>query len=129
MGKGRIVSIEKKEIHSGTKIDGIKGYEQRKYDNSDKYYGSNGTYMTDLRTEYYVEMKVVVYGETKDENETVTVDIREDILKENNVKRVSEKLLENIKEQNVGRKVNVDYSDGRLSFPTGELKLKRNDKI
>lgn len=41
------------------------------------------------------------------------------------MKKVSEKLLEDIKKQNVGRKVNFDYSDGRLSFPPGELRLKR----
>lgn len=96
------------------------------YDNSDKYHGSNGTYMTDLGTEYYVEMKVVVYGKTKDEDETVMVDIRDDILKQNNMKRVSSKLLSEIQQQNVGNKVNLEYLNGRLSFPKEELKLKRD---
>ena len=126
MKKGRIVSIEKKEFHYATKIDGIKECEQSYYDNSDKYHGSNGTYMTDLGTEYSVEMKVVVYGNTKDENKTVTVDIRDDILKQNNMKRVSSKLLSEIQKQNVGNKVDLEYSNGKLSFPKGELKLKRD---
>lgn len=126
MGKGRIVSIEKKELHHGTKVDGIKGHKQNYYDNSEKYHGSNGTYMTDLGTEYYVEMKVVVYGDTKEKNETVVVDIRDDILKENDMKRISSKLLSEIQEQNVGNKVKLEYSNGKLSFPKGELKLKRN---
>lgn len=128
MRKGRIVSIEKKELHYGTKIDGIKKNEQSRYENSDKYYGSNGTYMTNLGTEYYVEMKVVVYGETKEENKTITIDIRDDILKENNMKKVSSKLLSEIQEQNVGNKVNLQCSNGKISFPEGELKLKRNNK-
>lgn len=126
MWKGRIVSIEKKELHYGTKIDGIKGYEQGYYDNSDKYHGSNGTYITDLSTESSVEMKVVVYGKTPEENKTVTVDIRDDILQQNDMERVGKKLLSAIQEQNVGNKVNLEYSNKKLSFPNGELKLKRN---
>lgn len=128
MQKGRIVSIEKKELHYGTRVDGIKGNEQPLYDYSGKHFGSNGTYMTDLGTEYSVEMKVVLYGETKEENETITVDIRENILVENNIKRVSQKLLEDIQEQNVGKKVSLVYENGKLSFPEGALKLVRNGK-
>lgn len=128
MQKGRIVNIEKKELHYGTKIDGINSNEQPSYDNSNKHFGSNGTYMTDLGTEYSVEMKVVVYGETKEENETVVVDIRKDILEQNNMIRVSEKLLENIREQNVGKKVKINYENGKLSFSKGELKLVRKDQ-
>lgn len=121
MQKGRIVSIEKIELHYGTKVDGIEGNEQPLYDYSGKHFGSNGTYITDLGTEYSVEMKVVVYGETK----PITVDIRENILEENKMERVSQKLLEDIQEQNVGKKVNLVYENGKLNFPKGELKLVR----
>ena len=124
MKKARIVSIERKQSHIATRKDGIKKDKQSSFDNSDKYYGSNGTYMTNLKTQNYVEMKVVVYGDTKDENETVPVDIRNDILQENGKKRVSRKMLKKIQDENVGNKVDIDYSNGRLSFPEGELKLK-----
>lgn len=126
MAQGRIVDIERKEFCCGTKVDGIKRDKQNYYDNSDKYYGSNGTYMTDLSRTPYIEMKVVVYGNTKEENRTVTVDIRDDILRQNNMKKVSSKLLSEIKEQNEGKKVNFEYLNGELFFPEGELNLKRN---
>ena len=52
----------------------------------------------------------------------------EEILRENGMKRISSKLLSEIKEQNVGNKIELEYLDGKIYFPKGELKLKRNDK-
>ena len=123
--RGRIVNIEKEDISYETVVSGISGPNQYRYDNSPRYHGSNGTYATDISTEHHVNMKFVVYGDTPEENETVTVDIRDDILMANGMKRISNNLLQYVIDNNVGRKVNIACRNGEYYIPAEELNLKR----
>ncbi|CEN26173.1 hypothetical protein [Paraclostridium sordellii] len=116
--KGRIVEIEK-NVHQGAYLEqGIKKQDQYKYDNNRKMHGSNGSYITDF--EYYgttIDVKILVY----DLNKSYSFDIREYILGVNNMQKVSKQLLNQIIDDNKGKKVFVDISNGMIGFDMTQL--------
>ena len=116
--RGRIVEIEK-NVHQGAYLEqGIKKHDQYKYDNNRKFHGSNGSYITGF--EYYgttIDVKIFVY----DLNKSYSFDIREYILGVNNMQKVSQKLLNQIIEDNKGKKVFIDINNGMVRFDMTQL--------
>ncbi len=121
--KGRITKIEKSETTSCTLTQGIKGHEQYKYDNSDKYNGSNGSYTSNYRTEYSVDLYLTVYGEEPGNDKRIKIDIRDDILQKNNLKRISQKRMDEVIKNNVGKKVSFIMKDDKIIFDEEQLIL------
>lgn len=121
--KGRITKIEKSEITSCMLTQGIKGDKQYHYDNSERYNGSNGSYTSNYNTEYGVDLYLTIYGNKQEDDKRVKIDIREAILDANELKRISSKKMQQIVDDNVGRKVSFDIVGGRIIFDEGELKL------
>ena len=60
---GRIVSIDDEQFTSYAVHQGIDNSRQSQYDNSPYYYGSNGTYASNIRSERCITMKVFVYDD------------------------------------------------------------------
>ena len=104
--KGRIVEIEKYQSRATYIKQGVKGYDQYKYDN---YPGGNGTYVTG--GEYLgtvLKVKVFIY----DINCCKTFDVYEDVLSLAGKKKISSQLLATI-DSHKGDKVDVYTDDGR----------------
>lgn len=123
MYKGRITKIEKEEFTSCLLTQKIKGKNQPYYDNSSKYNGSNGTYTSNYHTDYFVYLYLTIYEETLQDNQRVKIDIRDDILRVNNLKRISSKKMQQIINDNVGNKVSFNIINERIVFDPGNLKL------
>lgn len=123
MYKGRIVNIEK-NIHSITfGVTGVKKEDQWKYRNNP---GGYGTYVTG--GENYpptVDFKVFIY----DLEKTIEFDLYEEILKQNNLVRLSPQLLEYVIEHNKGKKVRLYKDDNNeWHIHLEDLELMRNTK-
>lgn len=120
MLKGRIVEIEK-NVHTGVYVtQGIKKKEQYKYENNPKVSGSNGTYATGH--EYYgttIDVKVYVF----DLDRCVSFDIRDYVLAINGKKKVSEKLLNFIIENNKGNKVVLQKNNNDFILDNSQLEV------
>ena len=116
--KGRIVEIER-NVHQVAYLEqGIKKQDQYKYDNNRNFHGSNGSYITSF--DYYgttIDVKIFVY----DLNKCYSFDIREYILDVNRMKKVSNKLLNEIIDNNKGKKVFVDINNGMIEFDKTQL--------
>ena len=123
MYKGRITKIEKEEFTSCLLTQKVKSNNQPYYDNSPKYNGSNGTYTSNYHTDYYVYLHLTIYGETSQDNQRVKMDIRDDILRVNNLKRISSKKMQQIINDNVCRKVTFDIINRHIIFDPNMLKL------
>lgn len=123
MYKGRITKIEKEEFTSCLLTQKIKVKNQPYYDNSSKYNGSNGTYTSNYHTDYFVYLYLTIYGETLQDNQRIKIDIREDILRVNNLKHISSKKMQQIINNNVGNKVSFDIINEHIVFDPGSLKL------
>ena len=123
MYKGRITKIEKEEFTSCLLTQKVKSNNQPHYDNSPKYNGSNGTCTSNYHTDYYVYLHLTIYGETSQDNQRVKMDIRDDILRVNNLKRISSKKMQQIINDNVGRKVTFDIINRHIIFDPNMLKL------
>ncbi len=121
--KGRIVEIEK-NIHQVKYLTtGIGKKNQPYYDN--QFGGSNGTYVT--ASEYYgttIDMKIYIYELEK----SVSIDIRDLILQLNQKSKVSSKLLDYVIENNRGKKIDLFYFDGSITFSPNQLNLIRRNK-
>jgi len=113
--KGRIVNIEK-TVHQVTHVlTGIKKKDQLKYRHLP---GSNGSVVTG--SEYFgttVDVKIFLY----DYKECVEFDIRDYVLRVNDKKRISSKLLNYIIGANEGEKVVVEEVEGGLRFDFSQL--------
>lgn len=106
--KGRIVEIEKHQSRATYIKQGVKGYDQYKYDN---YPGGNGTYVTG--GEYLgtvLNVKIFIY----DINRSITFEVYDDILSLAGKKKISPQLLETI-QSHEGDKVDV-YTDDGINF-------------
>ncbi|WP_347028254.1 hypothetical protein [Intestinibacter bartlettii] len=123
MYKGRITKIEKEQFTSCSLTQNIKGKDQPYYDNSSKYNGSNGTYTSNYHTDYFVYLYLTIYGKQPESNQHVKIDIRQKILDKNNLKRISSKKINQIKNDNVGNKVSFDIINGYIIFDHNALKL------
>lgn len=115
--KGRIVKISFETQNIVYLTQGIGRKEQYKYDG--KFPGGNGTYVTGGEYNSFIMLKVFAY----DLEESISVDIREDVLRLNNRKRVSSQMIDTLVKNNVGRKVEFDLSDKGIHFLEGELNL------
>ncbi|MED1746661.1 hypothetical protein [Brevibacillus borstelensis] len=116
--KGRIVEI-KKNVHQVTYVTtGIKKKDQWKYRN---FPGSNGTVVTG--SDYNgttIDVKILVY----DYKRCVVVDIRDYILQQNGMQKVSSKLLNYVVKHNKGKKVVIEEKDGALRLDLSQLNVK-----
>lgn len=114
MSKGRVVEVERVE-HRATYIhQGVKKHQQNAWSG---YPGGNGTYVTG--GEYLgvsLNVKVFVY----DLEHCVTFDIRDAALGANGCKRISNKLLAFLK-QNEGEKVKVAIEGNQVRLNPWDL--------
>ena len=108
--RGRITSIERTNFTSCSYITGVNKYGQDYYDNNRSYNGSNGTYTYDYHTEPSITMKITLYETETEPTRWIEMDIRPAILKELGLTRVSAQRLAFIQKNNVGRKIDVEYS-------------------
>lgn len=113
--KGRIVSIEK-TVHQLTHVlTGIKKKDQPKYRHLP---GSHGTVVTG--SDYYgttVDVKIFIF----DYKESVEFDIRDYVLRVNDKKKISSKLLDYIISANEGQKVVVEEVEDGWRFDFTQL--------
>jgi len=116
--KGRIVNIEK-TVHKVTHLlTGIQKKDQPKYRHLP---GFNGTVVTG--SEYFgttIDVKIFVY----DYKECVEYDIRDYVLRVNDVKKISAKLLDYIISANEGEKVIVEETEDGWRFNLTQLDVK-----
>lgn len=114
MSKGRVVEVERIENRAVYLHQGIKKYQQSAWSG---YSGGNGTYV--VGGEYlgtYVNVKIFVY----ELGHCCTFDIRDAVLQANDRKRISNKLLCFLK-QNEGKKVKVTISNNDASLNPWDL--------
>ena len=115
--KGRITRIEREDIKSCSVKQGIKKSDQRRYEESNKYAGSNGTYFSNFETIPQINMYLTIYATENTEEHRVKIDIRDSILEKNNLQRISSKKLKEIQDANVGQKVSFEVTDhGTIIF-------------
>lgn len=121
--KGRITKIERENVTISGITHGIKKEEQKYYDNSSRYHGSNGTYAHNFQTEPHIYMYVTMYENDEYESERIKIDIRDSILSQNGLERVSAKRLEDIQKNNVNKKVSFDWNPdtGSVTFDSNNL--------
>lgn len=118
--KGRIVEINSTRHEAVYVKSGVKKENQGYYDTH--YSGGNGTYA--VGGEYWgttLDVKVFVY----DLGHCVTFDIRDNVLQANDKKRVSDKLLNFIIDNNEGKKIDVINDGSNLKLDLSQLSLKR----
>lgn len=120
---GRITKIEKSQFTSCILTQDISGKEQSFYDNSNKFHGSNGSYTSNFNTEYSVDLYLTIYEKKSDDSKKVKIDIRKSILEYNNLKRISSEKIDQIINDNVGKKVTFNIINNRIIFDEGELLL------
>ena len=95
---------------------GVKKKDQYKYERCP---GGFGTYVTGGTYESYVYVKVRV-----DERKTVfEEDIREQILALNNRSKISERLVAQIKQKNIGKRIELESCNGELKINLEQLDL------
>ncbi|MDF9484541.1 hypothetical protein P5738_23770 [Bacillus cereus] len=119
--KGRIVDVYKKDaIPLVELIQGIKKSEQHVYDNSTKYGGGNGSYI------YFsgslpskIILKIYVYIEKR----CIEVDIRDEVLLENGMSRISNKLVKRVHDKNKGKKIDLCKSNECYTVNISQLNL------
>jgi hypothetical protein len=121
--KGRITRIEKSQFTTCELIQGIKKKDQHKFDNSNEYNGSGGSYSSNHITEYYVDLYLTIYGDGNEPDKRVAIDIRDTILQSNQIKKISAKKLKQIQDNNVGKKVKFNIEDNKIIFDEGQLLL------
>lgn len=121
--KGRITKIKKSQFTTSELTQGIKKKDQYKFDNSEKYNGGCGSYSSNHRTEYYVDLYLTIYGNDNEPDKRVSIDIRDAILESNQIKRVSAERLKKIQDNNVGKKVSFNIVNNKIVFDDGQLIL------
>lgn len=100
--RGRIVDVIWNVERAVCIKQGVKQREQYMYEG--RYPGGCGTYVVGGDYESSVNLKIYVY----DINRCIFVDVKELLLSFNGRKRISKSLVQQFKEKNVGRKVNVN---------------------
>lgn len=96
--KGRITKIEKSSFTTCNQTTGIDKYDQEYYDSSEKYHGSNGTYVHNFNTVYGVDLYLTIYGDKQENDQRVKLDIRNSILENKGLTRISIKKMNEINE-------------------------------
>ena len=120
--KGRIVDISRNTESIGYLEQGIKKKDQYEYDNNPRVYGSNGSYITGF--DYLgtsIDMRVYIF----DLDKCITRDIRDYILKQNNMKKVSDKLFKQIKKDNEGKKIDIILSGDKVYIDMSQIDVKK----
>ena len=118
--KGRVVDISSTRHEAVYVKSGIKKERQGFFDAH--YTGGNGTYA--VGGEYWgttLDVKIYLY----DFGHCVTFDIRDYVLRVNDKKRISDKLLDFIIDQNKGKKVDVIDDGVTFKFDPSQLDLRR----
>lgn len=115
--KGRIVKVEFRTMNTVYLIQGIKGKDQWKYDGY--LPGGNGTYVTGGEYSSSIIFKIFVYNL----GHCVSVDVKDEVLKLNGRKRVSDLMIHQLQVNNEGNKIRLFIEDGRVSVPYSELNL------
>lgn len=115
--KGRIIAVDFNVCRSVYVMQGVKKHNQKKYDGY--YPGGNGTYVTGGEYDSSIDVKVFIY----DLGRCLSFDVKDFVLELNNRKRVSEQMVDTIRKNNVGKKIDV-YVDGYgCDVPYHELNL------
>ena len=100
--QGRIVDVIWNISRSVYVKQGVKQSQQSLYEG--RYPGGCGTYVVGGDYESAVCLKIYVY----DINRCIYVDVKELLLSLNGRKRISKALVQQFREKNVGRKINVN---------------------
>ncbi len=99
--KGRIVDIRTDQRNTGMIVQGAAAKNCR---NGFGYTGGNGTYRSWGETEYELLLDVSVYA---NDNHVSSFDIRDEVLQANGRSRITQKLLNSLREQLVGQKITL----------------------
>lgn len=118
MSKGRIVDIKTDNTTIAFLTQGIPQSKQRFYDNDPRYHGSNGTYVSGFQSAYCLNVIISIYDV---DNHAFPFDIRDYVLQKNQMQKVSPQLLNYLKKNNVGKKVEVSYNNGQWFFDPTQL--------
>ena len=114
---GRIVSIDDDQFTSYAVHQGIDKSRQSQYDNSPYYYGSNGTYASNIRSERCITMKVFVYDDDYEKGGYIQeYDVLDNIRDDNGMQRLSSKMFDTVKSKLEGKKIMCDL-DSRYLQP------------
>ena len=99
--KGRIVNIRRVQRNTGAIIQGAAA---KKCRNGFGYTGGNGTYRSWDEIEYMLLLDVAVYANG---NHVSSINIRDEVLEANGRSRISQNLLNSLKEQLIGQKITL----------------------
>ncbi|APB76461.1 septum site-determining protein MinC [Paenibacillus polymyxa] len=122
--RAKIIEIKSRSFSAANVTQKIKKKDQSKYDHSEEYDGSNGTYVNKSNREYFgtvLHFKIYVY----DLEKIITIDLRDYVLYKNNVKKISSRLLNYIKENNEGKKIYVYVQGGHLTVENEQFNVVR----
>ena len=112
---GRIVSIDDEQFTSYAVHQGIDKSRQSQYDNSPYYYGSNGTYASNIRSERCITMKVFVYDDDYEKGGYIQeYDVLDNIRDDNGMQRLSSKMFDTVKSKLEGKKIMGDLDSKYL---------------
>lgn len=115
--KGRIVDVEFKAVNAVYLMQGIKRKDQWKYDGH--LPGGNGTYVTGGEYSSSIIFKIYVY----DLEHCISIDVKDEVLRLNRRKRVSDLMIHQLQINNKGKKIRLLLEDGRVAVPYSELNL------
>ena len=115
--KGRIVDISFDTMNAVYLKQGVKGKDQYRYDG--RYPGGNGTYVVDGEYNSYIWLKIFVYSLDR----CVVFDIKDTVLTVNNRRKVSDKMINTLIRNNVGKKIKLDVIGGEVFLPYSQLHL------
>ncbi|MGL5714042.1 MAG: hypothetical protein ACRCX2_13555 [Paraclostridium sp.] len=119
---GKVIDIYKKEMPMMA-IEHANRMNSWKYEKSNQWGGSNGTYARTTETIRTINVVIVVYDyPVKGNNKKVTVDVRDMVLNELGRDRVTDKLILNLLYLNRGKKIQIEDIGNGDFIPTLRLK-------
>lgn len=105
MSKGRIKAVYYQEsMPIFEVVQKVKKYEQSKYENDDRYKGGFGSYSRAVDS---IPSTIIFKVKSYQLDQDVYIDLKEEILSHNNMKKVSKKLIAYLQDNNEGRKVRI----------------------
>lgn len=126
--KAIINDIDGYSISAAYVTDRIKKSDQPRYNYSPDYVGGNGLYIANKDREHLGTV-LYLYLYIFDLDKKIKIDIRDYVLQENKMKKVSDKLFEYIYEKNVKNKVYVTNDSGHWElYDYSQLEIVRPKK-
>ena len=118
---GRIVGFDFGTYTAIGVTTGISGDKQAYYDNNPYYAGSNGTYATSFTSlGSYLKVRISVY---EDNNHVHEIEIRDEVLAHNGMKKVSSKLMDYLEDNNTGKKIKLVNNNGSWGIDISQLDI------